>query len=218
MQLMLVRNNTPGPLVLVDERGGDRQEYQWQPQGVSTGEDLLEVPEALASNINFRRNVQKGNLIIEQHVDQDSLMKAPDADWIAQQRALAAGGVPQQVMGETRGADGVQVIMDKTAAAPITTITTDEHGNIVNVEEAPMEGRPQRGRAPQAQPAQQQQPQTAQLPQGQPQQQQGDLPPVSFGPPTGYQVPEQQQQSPQPIADAEVVPETAGGHLDPNAP
>ena len=156
MQLMLVRNNTPGPLVLVDERGGDHQEYKWEPSGSPFGEDVLEVPEALASNIHFRRNVQKGNLVIEQKVDQDSLMAAPDQEWIAKQRELAAvgaGGVPSQVVGETRTADGVPVIMDKESAAPITTVQVDEEGNVTEV---PAQQQPRgRGAAPQPAPSEQ---------------------------------------------------------------
>lgn len=222
MQLMLVRNATPGPLVLVDERGGDKQEYKWEPEGSPMGECTLEVPEALASNVNFRRNVQKGNLVIEQHIEQDALMGPTDQDWIARQRALASGGVPTQVMGETRTADGVPVIVDKESAAPISTMTLDADGNIVQVADVPAEQRQQqRGRAIQQQPQQ--------APQQQSQQQAPAPPPiqppepvVTMGPPVGYVVPEQQQQSqPQPeqqIEDAEIVPQTAGGHLDPNAP
>jgi hypothetical protein len=173
MPVMLVRNTTPGPLVLVDERNGNREEFQWQPGGSPLDEDLLEVPETLASNVNFRRNVQKGNLRIEQTIQDDMALMGPnDQDWIAKQRQLGQGSVPTSVVGETRTADGIPVIMDKEAAAPISTMTLDADGNIVEVAAPPAQQ--QRGRASQA-PVEP----TAQQPEGVPEVAGGHLDPNS---------------------------------------
>lgn len=194
MSVLLVRNQMPGPLILVDERGGDRQEFSWEPNGHAAGGDLLEVPKELASSIHFRRVVQKGHLSIEREIDDDlALMGPSDSDWINRQQALTQGeaGMTTQFVGRT--SDGVEVLMDKTSTAPISTMTLDENGEIITVAEVTPEARQeQRGRGMGQAPAD---------PAPQPE-------PVMQQMPSGFQ--------PQPSVEG--VPSNAGGHLDPNAP
>lgn len=160
MTVLLVRNTLPGPLVLVDERDGNKQEFQWEPGGDSAGGDVLEVPDSLAASIHFRRVVQKGMLVIERRITDDlALMGPSDSSWIENQTAPSLGtSAPTTVIGET--SDGVSVIMDKTATAPISTMVLDENGEIVRVEAPTIDERQvQRGRVPQQQPPSQPEPQ-----------------------------------------------------------
>ena len=152
MPVLLVQNQTPGPLILVDERGGDRQEYTWEPNGTPNNADHLEVPKELAANINFRRNVQKRNLVIVAEIE-DSLAALSNSDWT--QRQMGAGAVPQTSIGE---AGAIPVIIDKQAAQPIVSMQTDVDGNILDVQSMSEEDREKQRQAMQPGAPQQQVP------------------------------------------------------------
>ena len=63
--VLIVRNMHGGPTVFTHEHDGTKTPYEWWGAGDPDERDVLEVPDAMASNPSFRRAVARGMLRIE---------------------------------------------------------------------------------------------------------------------------------------------------------
>lgn len=69
---LLVRNMAEGPTVFSDL--SKNIAIEWQGAGNPDGEDLQQVPDSLAEDVNFLKTIQRGVLVIEEAPD--ALMEA----------------------------------------------------------------------------------------------------------------------------------------------
>lgn len=64
--VLIVRNMHGGPTVFTHEHDGIKTPYEWFGAGDPDERDILEVPESIAVNPNFRKAVARGMLRIEE--------------------------------------------------------------------------------------------------------------------------------------------------------
>lgn len=95
---VLVRNTASGPTVFTD--AATNTQVEWQGAGDPAGEDLQQVPDALAENVYFLRAVNRGILVVEEASDATrELLARQTASWqtrTAAAKAASLGTIDEQ--------------------------------------------------------------------------------------------------------------------------
>jgi hypothetical protein len=86
--VLIVRNMHGGPTTFLHEHDGMKTPYEWFGAGDVDERDILEVPEAMATNPHFRKAVARGILKVEEG-DEDVIASVNRAGEKWQQRQLA---------------------------------------------------------------------------------------------------------------------------------
>jgi hypothetical protein len=85
MDVLQVRNMHPGPLTLIHDSNGTKEEFKWGGKGSAAQDDVQEIPVYVAESANFRR-IQSRKIvkILDAHSADDQLNESTRL-WMKQQ-------------------------------------------------------------------------------------------------------------------------------------
>jgi len=88
----LVRNLAPGPAVFTDL--ANNIALEWQGAGDPNGDDIQQVPDGLADNVNFLRSVTRGIFVVEEATEEmQAKLTASGEAWRRRNEAQAKAAI-----------------------------------------------------------------------------------------------------------------------------